>query len=284
MSNILITGATGNIGLKVIQYLFDKSHKHIIYAGVRNFEKAKTLISNKDLRYRKFDFCESRSFDSALENIDTLFLLRPPELADIDEYFVPLVKACVKNNVNKIVFLSVQGAEKSKIIPHNKIEKLIKETGIEYIFLRPSYFMQNLTTTLFLDIQNRQQIILPAGKAVFNWIDVNNIGEIAAYLLTNFDVHKNKAIELTGSENKNFYYVQECFKSTLHKNITYKAVSPLKFYRIKKKEGVLTGMILVMIMLHFLPRFQKPPVISNFYEEITGKLPTKLHEFLQREF
>jgi len=38
-----------------------------------------------------------------------------------------------------------------------------------------------------------------------------------------------------------------------------------------------------MIFLHFLPRFQKPPKISNQYEKFTGKKPTTLFEFLTRE-
>lgn len=43
------------------------------------------------------------------------------------------------------------------------------------------------------------------------------------------------------------------------------------------------GMIIVMILLHFLPRFQKEPQISNFYEELTGKKPTDLKTFILRE-
>jgi hypothetical protein len=44
-----------------------------------------------------------------------------------------------------------------------------------------------------------------------------------------------------------------------------------------------TGMISVMIMLHFLPRFQEEPKLSDFYEKITGKKPTSLKAFIERE-
>jgi len=40
---------------------------------------------------------------------------------------------------------------------------------------------------------------------------------------------------------------------------------------------------MVMIMLHFLPRFQSEPTISGFYEQLTGKKPTTLKEFIKRE-
>lgn len=107
--------------------------------------------------------------------------------------------------INKIVFLSVQGAEKSKVIPHNKIERLITDKDFNYIFVQPSYYMQNLTTTLLSEIQEHNSITLPSGKAKFNWIDVKDIGKGTAVLIYDFDKHKNQAFEITGSENLNYY-------------------------------------------------------------------------------
>jgi len=187
-----------------------------------------------------------------------------------------------ENGVGEIVFLSVQGAEKSTVIPHNKIEKLIREFNINHVFLRPSYFMQNLTTTLLNDIQSKRKIILPAGKAVFNWIDVENIGETCAILLERFSAFENRAIELTGYENENFYTVAALISESVAENIVFENVGPLRFFSLKKREGMIPGMIMVMIMLHFLPRFQKPPVISMFYEELTGRKPTTLRQFIER--
>ena len=46
---------------------------------------------------------------------------------------------------------------------------------------------------------------------------------------------------------------------------------------------MIPGLIIVMILLHFLPRFQKEPKISDFYEKLTGKKPTKLIDFIVRE-
>jgi len=143
--------------------------------------------------------------------------------------------------------------------------------------------MQNLTTTLLQDIQLKRKIILPAGKAKFNWIDIENIGETSAILLERFSDFKNQTIELTGYENENFYAVVNLINKTVRIPISYESVNPFKYYALKEKSGMAKGLILVMIMLHFLPRFQKLPKISNFYEKLTGKKPTTLSEFIQRE-
>ena len=283
MKNILITGATGNIGREVIRFLYENNTTNQIIAGVRNIEKARKEFEDYPLlQYTVFDFEHAVTFENALLNIDSIFLLRPPHISDIS-YFDPLVKKLKEKGINQVVFLSVQGAEKSKVIPHNKIEALITASGINYIFLRPSYFMQNLTTTLLNDIRRKGKIILPAGKAKFNWIDIENIGEVAAHLLNDFENYQNRVIELTGYENKDFYDVSEIMSTVTGIVIRFDNTSLLKFYRIKKREGLTPGFILVMMMLHFLPRFQKEPVVSEFYEQLTGKNPTTLNDFVKRE-
>ena len=282
--NILITGATGNIGHEVIRYLFKTDTKNKIIAGVRDIIKAKIEFSDySQLDFVQFDFENFETFDKALENIDCVFLLRPPRISDTDKYFKPLIAKVKAKNITQIMFLSVQGVEKSSIIPHNKIEKLIKENHIGHIFLRPGYFMQNLTTTLIGDIRTKRKIILPAGKAGFNWVDVENIGEVAALLLNDFESYKNQDIEITGYENKNFYEVTALINECTNSKIEYVRPDPFKYYRIKKRDGLARGMILVMIMLHFLPRFQRVPGYSDFYEKLTGKKPTTLKDFIKRE-
>jgi uncharacterized protein YbjT (DUF2867 family) len=283
----LITGATGNIGSAVINYLIPLQEKNRIkiIAGVRSIERAKKRFPEweKELEFRPFDFEDAKTYEHALEGIDTVFLLRPPHITSIEEVFRPLLERIKEKGIREVVFLSVQGVEKSKVIPHHKIEREIKEKQLPYVFLRPSYFMQNLTTTLFDDIRQKRKIILPAGKAVFNWVDVENIGEVAAQVISRFDEFKNSALELTGYENETFEKVAASIREVTGENIEYKSVHPFRYYFMKKREGIPAGKIMVMILLHFLPRFQSAPAISKEYERITGKQPTRLLEFISRE-
>ncbi len=285
LKTILITGATGNVGAGVIRFLFNNKTTNRVIAGVRDIEKAKkAFLTYPALEYVQFDFENPETFENSLSGVNCVFLLRPPHISDTEKYFRPLIAKIKEKKVNEILFLSVQGAERSKIIPHNKIESLIKEFEINFIFLRPSYFMQNLSTTLITDIHTKNAIVLPAGKAKFNWIDVDNIGEISAILINRFSDFTNQEIELTGSENTNFYKVAEIMNTILtKKSIKFENKNPFCFYQIKRKEGMSKGMIMVMIMLHFLNRFQKEPKISNFYEKVTGKQPTTLFDFIVRE-
>lgn len=284
MKRILVTGATGNIGVEVVHYLNDLESDTEVCAAVRNIESAKeTYRTNTNLVFRRFDFKNPDTFTAAFNQVDILFLLRPPNISEVEQVFRPLLNSARENGIRKVVFLSVQGAEKSKVIPHNKIETLIQELGFDYIFVRPSYFMQNLTTTLLPEILDNRSITLPSGDAKFNWIDVKNIGEASSRLIREFEKYQNRSYEITGTENKSFREVAALMTEVTGERISYRSVNPISFYFKKRKEGVESGFAIVMTILHFLPRFQSQPEVSNNYKLLTGKDPTTLHEFMERE-
>jgi uncharacterized protein YbjT (DUF2867 family) len=284
MKRILITGATGNIGTEVIRYLSELNTDFEIIAAVRDHKNDRSKFSDKlNLTFRQFDFENEQTFHSAFKDINVLFLLRPPHISEVEKFFRPLLQSAKKHGIEKVVFLSVQGAEKSKVIPHNKIERLIQSMGFEFIFVRPSYFMQNLTTTLLPEILNSKTITLPSANAKFNWIDAKNIGEASARLILSFEQYQNKAYEITGSENKNFSEVTALMSEIIGANFKYISINPIGFYFKKRKEGVESGFAMVMTILHFLPRFQSEPEITDNYKMLTGKQPTSIAEFIERE-
>lgn len=284
MRKILITGATGNIGLEVIRHMNGQSQEILVTAGVRNVENWNNeFASFSEIQPVTFDFEDPATFASALDGVDCVFLLRPPHISNVKKVFHPLIETLEKMRVKQVVFLSVQGVEKSAMIPHHKIEKRILQGSLDYIFLRPAYFMQNLTTTLLDDVRVRDTIMLPAGKGIFNWIDAQDIGAVAAEVIRRFDTHKNTAIDITGSENMSFDEVAQKMSHIIGRPIVFDNANVVRFYRTRKRQGMKSAMILVMIMLHFLPQFQKPPRISNACEAITGKKPTTLELFLKRE-
>ncbi len=283
LPKILIIGATGNVGQAVIHTLVQRDGEYELFAGVRDLERGKLhLGAYTQLQYRQFDFEDSRSFGAALQGIDRVFLMRPPSLADIPRYFEPLVQAMKAAGTKLVVFLSVHGAERSRIIPHNKIERLIQRHGLTHVFIRPSYFMQNLTTTLYQDIRDRRKIVLPAGNAVFNWIDVKDVGKVIALVLDEAAAHANKVYELTGSENLNFYQVVEILNRFLRWRIRYHPMNPLAFYWRKRRENYPKEYLLVLTMLHVLPRFGGNPIITNDYRMLTGESPSLLQDFAKR--
>ncbi len=276
MKTILLTGATGQIGQAIIRH-YAPSNQQQLYVASR--KKAEKLNGFPTLF---FDFERLEESRKSLEQTEILFLLRPPHISDVQAYFTPLLRACIAADVKHIIFLSVQGADKASFIPHAKIEKGILQSGIPYTFIRPSYFMQNLTSTLQKDIQLHKEIFLPAGKAPFLWVDTDDIGKAVAKILEAPEKHQNRVYTITGEELLPFGEVAAFLSATLGRTIKYQSPTLLHFFIRKKKEGIPTSFILVMIMLHYLPRFQKPPAISTDFTRLTAEEPSLLAHFLQQ--
>lgn len=283
MKKILITGATGNVGAEVIYRLRAKEDANIqIIAGLRDEHSDGSFSQMADIRTTHFDFADQKSIRKALSDCDTLFLLRPPQLSDVKTYFDPIIQKAVDNQVGHIVFLSVQGADTSSFIPHHKIEKLIEQSGLPFTFLRPAYFMQNFTTTLRGDIIDKNRVYLPAGNAKFAIIDVEDIGKVAAEVLCSPHDHAGQAYDLTNEELWSFREMTDIISDIVDREIRYISPNLLSFYLTKRREGVAPAYIFVMIMLHFLPRFQKQPSLSNRVEALTSEKPRSFAEFVEK--
>jgi uncharacterized protein YbjT (DUF2867 family) len=280
MTKVLITGATGNVGLAIIEALNKINHNLDIYAGVRDLEEDKKKLTINNIQLKQFDFADFNSYPMALEGCDILFLLRPPQISDVSKYFKPIIQTCLEKEVKHIVFLSVQGVENSKIIPHHKIEKLIVESKIPYTFLRPAYFMQNFTTTLRNDLVHHKLIYLPAGRAKFTLIDVRDIGVVTASVLSNITSHVNQSYALTNEEKLNFAEMAAILSTNLGHSIRFVSPNLLSFFISKRREKVPTMLILVMIMLHYLPRFQREPDVTDWVQKISNIEPTTFKQFV----
>lgn len=276
---MLLTGATGNVGIEIIKNLSGKSDEYRLIAGVRNPQSESKILNEYGVETVYFDFEDQTCFENAFTDCDTLFLLRPPQLADVKKYFEPMMAIAVAKNVGNIVFLSVQGAETNSYIPHHKIEKLIEQSGISYTFLRPAYFMQNFTTTLRKDLLENSRVFLPAGKAKFTLIDVEDLGLFASQVLKNPIVHRNKSYELTNHEQLSFGEMADILTQVLDKKVNFISPNLVFFFLEKRKERVPIIFIFVMIMLHYFPRFKSTPKTTNWIEEITGKKPKTFREF-----
>lgn len=282
MKRLLVTGASGNVGLSLIRALSRREHLYQILAGSRN-DKA-SCFSNFDVVLQEFDFEQSKLVEEVLNTVDVLFLLRPPHLSDVKKYFKPLIESAKKSAIQCIIFLSVQGVEKSSMIPHHGIELLIRQSGIPYVFLRPSYFMQNFVGNLHDDLIKDRLIFLPAGRAKFSLVDVIDIGEVAACILLDLPRHYNQAYDITSYDLLDFAQMADILSVEMSTDIRYVSPNVFRFMYRKWRQNLSLGLILVMTMLHFLPRLQEPPQISHVVERITGRKPTSFRQFVRDTF
>lgn len=274
--NLLVTGVTGNVGRAVIQA--GRNLDLNIYAGARNCDKLIDDPFYKDTKLIHFDF-ENIGRSTIPEDTDVLFLMRPPQITN-PLIFSNLLNELINKNTH-IIFLSIQNADKKEYTPHRKIEHKIIESGLPYTFIRPSYFMDNLITTLYTEIRKNNRIFMPSGNLRFNWIDAADIGSLICEVAQNHTKYTKKSLELTGSESLCFKEVVNKINELTGSNLVYKSPSLLSyiFYCLSQKKEI--SFILVMLLLHWLPRFGKETEITDTFENVMGRKPRKLEDFIQ---
>lgn len=285
IGHILITGASGNVGLETLRELMRHPDKHrfVAVAGVRNPEKASANMDVQPDGFVTLDFAKPDTFDEALKNVSRVLLIRPPELADVDLYFKPFVGAMKRANVQQVVFLSLQGVENNPMTPHHKIEKLIVEAGLSFTFLRPSFFMQNLSTTHREEIRLRNELFIPAGNGRTSFVDVRDIGAVASLVLTSpGNEHLNRGYELTGSEALTYYEVAQILTTVLGRPITYCDPSVLRFiWRKWHQEHTPLGFSLIMVALYTVSKLGKAAGLTDETEQLLRRPPTTFRQFAE---
>jgi uncharacterized protein YbjT (DUF2867 family) len=278
---ILVTGATGNVGKEVIRLLVDQNCR--VYAAARNSEKAQQSFNrsggrlNAKINYVDFDFTNPDTFTNAFNQVNKLFLVRPPALANIRE-IAPALEAAKKAGVEQVVFLSLLGAERNRFLPHAKIERYINQLDIPATFLRAGFFMQNLNTVYRDDIA-RGELFIPAGNGKTSFIDVRDIASVAVRAL--LEGHVNKAYALTGHEALNYYQVAEIFTQVLNKPIRYTNPSVIKFITQMRARGLPIGFVLVMAAIYTTTRLGLASSITSDVQVLLKRPPLTMRQFVE---
>lgn len=225
LSNILITGATGNIGTELARQL---SALGVPFrAMVRSIESAKALTPLKGAEIVVGDFNNEESVANALNGIERAFLLTnsSEQAATLQSNFTD---AAGRAGVQHIVKLSQLAAAPHSPVRflryHAAAEQKIQQSGMAYTFLRPNLFMQGLLG--FREpIVKQGKFFATAGDAKISIVDIRDIAAVAAKALTSKG-HEGKTYDLTGPEALTHQQIATHLSNTLAREIRYINVSP----------------------------------------------------------
>ena len=232
----------------------------------------------------KFDFTKEETFEEALADVDRVFVVRPPHLGKPED-LKPFINALEKRkeNIKLVSFLSLIGVENNPVPPHHKIEKYIEQAKLPYCHIRPSFFMQNISDIQAFEIKHFDRIVVPVKKALTSFIDAQDIGEITAKILTNYEEHINKGYALTGSEAIDYFEAAKILSDELGRNIAYANPKPAfaKKYWIEVR-GLEKGYANVMNMLYLMTRLGTAKTITTTFYDVMGKKPQTFREFVRK--
>lgn len=194
---ILVTGATGSNGRELLKEL-----------AARGIQTTAMLRSGKDgsmlpdgIAPVEGDFDDEASLAAALEGVERAFLLTP-STERAEEQQKRFVQVAARAGVRHIVKLSQFAAAPDSPVRflryHAAVEAAIRDSGMDWTFLRPNLFMQGLLQLAGM-VREQGMFAAPIGDARVSMVDVRDNAAVAAAALTE-DGHTGRIYTLTGPE------------------------------------------------------------------------------------
>lgn len=281
---ILITGATGQVGGKTIDFLLNNKEVEIV-AAVRSKEKA-IPFNNKGIQTVILDFDDYRTHLPAFEGIDRMFMVTGYTVDMLRQSKVLLDNA-KKANINHIVHLGACGSDDATVghwVWHQLVERYIEWSGFSFTHLRPQDFMQNLLSYGNEKATKDGVIHAYVDNAKLSWVDVDNVAEVAAFALSHPELHSSKTYRL-GYDAKTFGEIAELMTSILNKPYQYVPLSPEIFLQKMKDSGADMAYMNCVYdhwKQHAAGTIAGASDTFDNFVEITGKQPTKWADFIKK--
>jgi len=271
---ILVTSATGTIGSEIVKIL--KAQNVPVTGASREPAKAQAALG---VPVAAWDWTRPQAFADALKGIQTLFLGTPPGTTDEKSYGLSAVAAAKRAGVKKIVKLSAIGIENMPDSPHRQIELGIEESGLQWVFLRPSFFMQNLNEGMVESIKHASCISAPCGDGKTGVIDARDIAAVAVVALTS-DKLNGQGLTLTGPEALSYGEMAAQLGQAIGRTLRHDDPAPEAYTAYLLKAGMPRHYAQFMTTLYNqVVRNGYASTVTDSVQKVTGKAPIRFTQY-----
>jgi uncharacterized protein YbjT (DUF2867 family) len=273
---VLVTGALGNIGQQVVAEL--RGAGRAVRAA--DLDPEAVLRRMSGVEAVRFDFTDPTSWGAAFDGVEVMFLMRPPHLSRIERDMVPALEQARSSGVQHVVLLSLQGADRNRMVPHAKLERWLRTSGQSWTFVRPSFFMENLSTTHAADIRDHDVILVPAGPGRTAFVAAADVAAVAAVALLDPRGHANRAWTPTGPEALSYDEVAGILSAVLDRPIHYARPGAARYLRHATHDlGMPRAMALVTTAIYTVARMGRASGLTDDVLEVTGRAPVPFRDW-----
>ena len=222
-SKILVIGGTGTVGSEVVNK-FKKDG--VVFTVLTRSEEKKKSLEVRGISAVVGTLGEKSQIDAVLKDFSAIFLATSPAENMLDLH-KELIDLAVKNEIKKIVRLSAEPTHYHKGLymyeQHNEADNYLKESGIDYVILKPHYFIQNMMMHI-PTIKTQNMFAQYSGGAKIPFIDVRDIAKVASISFNNDD-YNGEELTLTGPKAIGYSDIAKILATLLNKDINYMDLS-----------------------------------------------------------
>ena len=147
---IIVTGATGQLGTKVMHELLQRVPASDLVAAVRSPEKASNLVA-LGVTVRHCDYDKSETIASAFVDADRVLLISSNDFARSVDQHTAVIDTARDAGVELLAYTSLAHADTSTLrvaAPHKYTEPIIRESGVPFTLLRNNLYTEHFAPAI----------------------------------------------------------------------------------------------------------------------------------------
>jgi NAD(P)H dehydrogenase (quinone) len=237
---IVVTAATGQLGSKVVERLLERGvPAEEILATARRPEALEDL-KDKGVRVARLDYDDVDA--EVVSEGDVVLLVSGDKPGSRVPQHERVIRAAAKANAARIVYTSAPAADDTDLVlapEHAATERLIKESGLPYAFLRNGWYTENYRQA-FEQARATGTVVASVGDARVASAARADFADAAAVVLSTGG-HEGAAYELSGDHAWDFGELAAAFADALDRPVSYEPVSPERHQQILVEAGLDEG-------------------------------------------
>jgi uncharacterized protein YbjT (DUF2867 family) len=259
---ILVTGARGNIGGRLVARLAEGGHR--VRGSARDLA---TLAVPVGVETVELDITSPANAEEALRDVEAIFLyptLGPPP----DEF----LKAARDAGVRYVVLLSspdvYEGADDNPIrLAHVVVEQALQNSGLRHTVIYPGWLSTDARRDWGEQIRTRGRVGIAFPEAQFTPTHEDDVADVAAELLTK-RAYPGRMLALTGPKSLRQADIVEILGEVLGKPVPVDALT--RQQALDQREPWMPEAVLNVLLDSCEAAVGVPAPVNNTVERITG--------------
>jgi NAD(P)H dehydrogenase (quinone) len=275
---ILVTGATGRVGYRLMEALADA--RADVTAMVRVEARAADLPGTPGHVVASFDDPPAAE---VLRGFDRVFLLSPAdeEQVELETVFIDaLVAAGHRPHVVKLAAdgFADPGCEVRFMRSHREIARHLDATGLPTTYIAAACYMEDLLTSA-QTIAKDGTIAAPAGHGRVGFVAAGDVAAVAAAVLTS-PGHEGATYVLTGPEALRYADVARRVSAVFGREVDFEDQPPGRALEVMLAAGLDRWQADGMLELFEWIREGGADTVTDTVREVTGAEPQPLEDWL----
>jgi uncharacterized protein YbjT (DUF2867 family) len=276
---VAVFGASGNIGSVLSRKL---AARGVLVRAFHDPSTPQRTAFPGEVVEMHGTFDDDAAIRRATAGAAAVFLLTPPSAAQVG-WQRTIVDAAVSAHVQRVVKLSAfETAPDSPLQMgrwHYDGEHALAESGLDYVILRPQYFMQNLTAALREAARTGVFRAAAASNTRLGIVDVEDVASVATVVLSK-PGYEREILLPTGPASLSFDDMAAGLSVLIDRPVRYEQRTEEEVTAELAARGLPDWHISDFFKIH---GEAASPTVTSTVEDVTGMAPRDFASFLRRD-